>query len=101
MWGLNQGLPAAQNPTGSTGPSVGVGGVGRAGGLGDGGWLSRAQQFDGAHPASSNHSLTQAVFLDSLVGFQAAGFPLSSGGGLPQKCSPVVSNKTSPALLGP
>lgn len=101
MWGLDQRLPVAQNPTGSTGPIVGVKGVGRAGGLGGGGWLSRARQFDGVHPASSDHSLTRAVFSDSLMGFQAASFPLSSAEDTHKKCSPVVSNKTSPALLGP
>lgn len=78
MWGLDQRLPVAQNPTGSTGPIVGVKGVGKAGVLGGGGWLSRARQFDGVHPASSDHSLTRAVFSASPIGFQAASFPLSS-----------------------
>ena len=71
MWGLDQRLPAAQNPLANRAHCWSGGGQGWR--LGGGGWLSRARQFDGVHPASSDHSLTRAVFSDSLMGLQAAG----------------------------
>ena len=68
---LDHRLPAAQNPLAHRAHCWSGGGQGWR--LGGGGWLSRARQFDGVHPASSDHSLTRAVFSDSLIGLQAAG----------------------------
>ena len=64
MWGLDQRLPVAQNPTGSTGPIVGVKGVGRAGDSG----LSKGGAGQGDTGLSKGDISHQQVFSFSNSG---------------------------------